>query len=108
MYSTAMQWGITRNRKLGEDMKMFNVFNLLKWTMVWTATWSMTISPVAIGQEAKRVSKQQMQTVIDQLGLNKQITLGEFYQKNKYLFPARIQKEIEPLFANFKNQLMPT
>lgn len=88
-------------------MKMFNVFNLLKWTMVWTATWSLTMSPVAIGQEAKRVSKQQMQLVMDQLGLNKQITLGEFYQKNKYLFPARIQKEIEPLFTNFKNQLMP-
>lgn len=108
MRPAAMQWWHTRNRKLGEDMKMFNAFNLIKWTMVWTAAWSMTMSPVAIGQEAKKVSKQHMQAVMNQLGLNKQITLGEFYQKNKYLFPDRIQKKIEPLFVNFKNQLMPT
>ena len=89
-------------------MRKFNVLNFFKWMTVWTATWTMLISPVAMGQEAQKVSKQQMQSVMDQLGLNKQITLGEFYKKNKYLFPPRIQKEIEPLFTQFKNQLMPT
>ena len=76
--------------------------------MVWTATWTMLVSPLAMAQESKRVSKQEMQKVVDQLGLNKQITLGEFYKKNKELFPARIQKQIEPLFTNFKNQIMPS
>lgn len=89
-------------------MKILNLFSFLRWTMVWTATWTMMVSPLAMGQEANRVTKQQMQMIMDQLGLNKQITLGEFYKKNKHLYPERIQKEIEPLFTNFKNQLMPT
>lgn len=89
-------------------MRISRVFNFLKWTTVSTATWTMLMAPVAMGQEAKRVSKQQVQTVVNQLGLNKKITLGEFYTKNKDLFPPRVQKEIEPLFMNFKNQLMPS
>ena len=81
---------------------------ILKWIMVWTSTLTMLASPVAMGQEAERVSKKQMQAVMDYLGLNKQMTLGEFYKKNKHLYPERIQKDIEPLFMSFKNQLMPT
>jgi len=82
-------------------------FNVLKWGTVWISTWTMLMSPVALGVEAKRVSKQQIQVVMEQLGLNKQITLGEFYKKNKHLFPPRIQKEVQPFMSAFKNQLMP-
>ncbi len=89
-------------------LKRVGLNSFLRWSMAWTATWTMIISPVALGQEANRVTKKQMQLVMDQMGLNKQITLGEFYTKNKHLFPERIQKDIEPLFMNFKNQLMPT
>ena len=80
----------------------------LRWIAVWTATWTMLATPVAMGQEAKRVSKSQMQSVVDELGLNKQITIGEFYQKNKALLPDRIKKEIEPFFMANKNMMMPT
>lgn len=89
-------------------MRILNLMGLLKWMMVWTSTLTMLASPVAMGQEADRVTKKQMQSVMDYLGLNKQMTLGEFYKKNKHLYPERIQKEIEPLFMSFKNQLMPT
>jgi hypothetical protein len=89
-------------------MNIFNTFNILKWALVWTATWSMTMAPLAVAQEAKKVSKAEMQSALDQMGLNKQITLGEFYKKNRYLFPDRIRKEIEPLFMANKNVMMPT
>ena len=75
---------------------------------VHLACLTMVFTPVAMGQEAKRVSKAKMQTAIDMLGLNRQMTVGEFYQKNKYLFPPRIQKQIEPMMTAFKNQMMPT
>lgn len=89
-------------------MRILNLMGLLRWMMVWMSTLTMLASPVAMGQEADRITKKQMQMVMDQLGLNKQMTLGEFYKKNKHLYPERIQKEIEPLFMSFKNQLMPT
>lgn len=76
--------------------------------MVWTATWTMMMSPVAYGQLAKKVTKVEMQTILEQMGLNKQITMGEFYNKNKYLIPDRIRKEVEPVFLANKNMMMPT
>lgn len=76
--------------------------------MVWTSIWTMTMSPVALGQQAKQVTKSEMQAALDQMGLNKQMTLGEFYKKNKYLFPERIRKEIEPMFMANKNMMMPS
>ncbi len=89
-------------------MRIRHLMGLLRWLMVWTSTLTMLVSPVAMGQEAERVTKKQMQAVMDYLGLNKQMTLGEFYKKNKHLYPERIRKDIEPLFMSFKNQLMPT
>ncbi len=71
------------------------------------ALFTMVMAPVAQGAQVENFSKVQMQNVLDQMGLNKQITIGEFYNKNKHLFPARIQKEIEPMMMNNKNQMMP-
>ncbi len=71
------------------------------------ALFTMVMAPVAQGAEVENFTKSQMQNVLDQMGLNKQITIGEFYQKNKNLFPTRIQKEIEPVMMQNKNQLMP-
>ncbi|MBY0553422.1 hypothetical protein K2P97_02765 [bacterium] len=52
-------------------MKWFKTLNIFKWTMVWTSIWTMTMSPVALGQQAKQVTKNEMQTALDQMGLNK-------------------------------------
>ena len=42
------------------------------------------------------------------MGLNKSMTFGEFFEKNKGLYPPRIQKMLEPLVAKFKNEPMPS
>lgn len=83
------------------------ILKLLRWTTTWIAIWTMLISPVAAGRLAGKVSKQQLQTAINQMGLNKQMTLGQFYQKNENLYPERIKKQIKPFFEKFKNQPMP-
>lgn len=72
------------------------------------AVGALLLPPVAMAQEAKRITKQRMQAVIDQLGLSKQMTVGEFYTKNKHLFPPQIQKKIQPLLMANKNQIMPS
>lgn len=87
---------------------MRNIRSFLKWVLVWTSTWSMLMSPLAMGQQAKKISRQEMQGYINQLGLNKSITAGEFYQKNKHLFPKRIQKDVEAIFMTYKNAPMPS
>ncbi|MBC7466582.1 MAG: hypothetical protein H7256_11380 [Bdellovibrio sp.] len=88
-------------------MKFFKFKTSVTWLATWFSVATMVMSPVAQGQEAKNISKQQMQSVFDQLGLNKQTTVGEFFQKNKALFPERVRKEIEPLLAGYKNVMMP-
>lgn len=72
------------------------------------ALFTMVMSPVAMGREAQKITVKQLQDGLTQMGLNKQTTFGEFYAKNKNLFPERVQKELEPFIANYKNQLMPT
>lgn len=83
------------------------IVNHLKWTAVWTAIWSMTLAPVAMGEEAQKVSVAKMQEAVQAVGLDQKITLGEFYKKNKELFSPRVQKLIEPVVAKFKNEYMP-
>lgn len=72
---------------------------------------TMVFSPVAMGKqaqaEAERLSKAQLEQFIQEFGLNKSMTVGEFYSKNKDKFPSRIQKMIEPLMTQFKNEAMP-
>lgn len=67
----------------------------------------MTFSPVALGQEAKRISQVQLEDAVIGLGLNRQMTVGEFYKKNKYLVPDRLKKDIEAIVNVAKNQPMP-
>src|SRR5437868_915475 len=72
------------------------------------AVFTMVMSPVALGAEAQQqFTAKRMQAGLDELGLNKQMTLSQFYQKNKDLFPPRVQKEMEQLIAENKNQMMP-
>lgn len=88
-------------------MKFFNFKIQMTWLATWVSVVTMVTSPVAMGQEAQKISKQQVQSYIEQMGLNKPMTVGEFYKKNKYLFPDRITKELEPILANYKNVMMP-
>ena len=72
---------------------------------------TMIFSPVAFGQQAKsnqeQMSKAQLEQIVQQLGLNKSMTFGEFYKKNKEYYPPRVQKMVEQLLVRFKDEPMP-
>jgi hypothetical protein len=82
-----------------------------KWLLLTTSVFTMVMMPVTEGQAAQtradEISKNQVQNALTTLGLNKSMTLGEFYKKNKYLYPVRIQKMIEKFVALNKDYVMP-
>lgn len=88
-------------------MRLNKILNFTKWIMVWLSVSSLTTSPLAMGSEAHKVTKQQMQSYIKQLGLNHKMTLGEFFEKNKYLFSKKVLDEVQPMFEAYKDQPMP-
>ena len=85
--------------------------NKLKIKSQWLATWLSVItlitSPVALGTEAEKISKQQAVEALKQMGLDKEITVGEFYKNTKDLYPERIRAQIEPVLMKYKNMKMP-
>ncbi len=85
-----------------------SVFKFSKWMSAWTAVVTMVMTPVAMGKEVENISMQTMQNALNEAGLNKSLTYGEFFEKNKSVLPERIQKQIAPVIAKFKNQKMPS
>jgi len=85
-----------------------NFFKKIQILSVVVSLFTMVISPVAMGAQAERLSKNNIQSAFEKLGLNKSITIGDFYKKNKDLFPEGLQKQIEPFADQFKNQQMPS
>lgn len=83
------------------------IFTLFKWITTWAAIWTMLMSPLAAGRVAQKVTKQQLQTALNKVGLNKQMTVGQFYKQNEHLYPDRVKNMIQPFFEKFKNQPMP-
>ena len=79
----------------------------IRWSLAWVSVGTMVWTPVAMGQEAQRITQQQIQGALDTIGLNRQMTVGEFYTKNKELFPERIRQDLEPALMKFKNERMP-
>lgn len=79
----------------------------IRWSLTWVSVGTMVWTPVAMGQEAQRITQQQIQGALDTIGLNRQMTVGEFYIKNKELFPERIRRDLEPALMKFKNERMP-
>ncbi len=85
-----------------------NLQKLTKFAATMGALFTMVMSPVALGREAQKITVKQLQAGLDEAGLNRQITVGEFYKKNKNLVPERLRKEFETFVSAYKNQLMPT
>ena len=88
-------------------MKFCKLKVQLKWLTTWLSVATLVISPVALGQEAEKISKQQVISAIKQMGLDKQITVGEFFENTKDLYPERIRSQIEPVLKLYKNVMMP-
>ncbi|MBC7420726.1 MAG: hypothetical protein H7328_08360 [Bdellovibrio sp.] len=92
-------------------MKMKSNKNSLLKCLRWTAAnlaWSvMAFSPVALGKEAENISKQNLENFVKETGLNKKITLGEYWQKVKADAPAFLRKDLDAYIEKNKNLLMP-
>lgn len=90
---------------------MNTILKKINGLLVTVSMATMVFSPVAMGKqaqaEAEKISKAQLEQFVQEFGLNKSMTVGEFYKKNKDQFPPRIQKMIEPLMTQFKNEAMP-
>lgn len=85
--------------------------NIIRWTLLKTSIVTMVLAPVSQGLAAQNqmneISKAKVIESLAQMGLNKSTTYGEFYKKNKDIFPPRLQKELASYFENNKNELMP-
>ncbi|MBC7456682.1 MAG: hypothetical protein H7235_00270 [Bdellovibrionaceae bacterium] len=85
--------------------------NIPKWILTHLSVLTMVLMPVAQGLAAEKqqqdISKAMVQNAIYEMGLNKSTTYGEFFKKNKDKYPPRLQKELEPYFAQFSDQMMP-
>ena len=88
-------------------MKFNNLKIKSQWIITWLSVATLITSPVALGAEAEKISKQQVVSALKQMGLDKEITIGEFYKNTKDLYPERIRAQIEPVLMKYKNMKMP-
>ncbi|MBC7458878.1 MAG: hypothetical protein H7235_11400, partial [Bdellovibrionaceae bacterium] len=93
-------------------MKQNNMFkrSLLKiasWTLVHTSWITMTLSPVAMGQQAEKNSVDYYKQQVHEIGLDKKITAKEFWEKVKNDLPGYAYFEIEQAVKQNPNALMP-
>lgn len=92
-------------------MMMKMILKKINALLVTISLSTMVFSPVALGQQAQasqeQMSKAQLEQIVQQLGLNKSMTFGEFYKKNQGYYPPRVQKMVEQLLVKFKDEPMP-
>ena len=88
----------------GSTMKLLK---LVTWSAAHVAWLTMSISPLAVGAEAQRMSKQNLQKYVQESGLAKKITYGEFWEKTKVYYPGFVYSEMESFFKQNKNLIMP-
>lgn len=85
--------------------------NLMRWILAQVSVVTMVMMPVAQGQAAQtqqqEISKAMVSSAIYEMGLNKSITYGEFFRKNKDKYPVRLQKKLAPYFSKFEKMPMP-
>ena len=88
-----------------------NFKNIPKWILTQLSILTMVLMPVAQGHAAEKqqqeISKAMVQNAIVEMGLNKSITYGEFFKKNKDKYPPRLQKELAAYFEKFASTPMP-
>lgn len=82
------------------------ISNFTSWTAAHAAWISMAISPLALGKEAEAISQKNFQTYIDEAGLNKKTTLGEFFEKTKFYYPASVYNDLKDYVDKNKNMVM--
>lgn len=86
---------------------LMNILKQLQWVAAHLSWLTMVFSPVALGAEAEKLSKQQLAQMIQEFGLNKKSTVGEFWQKSKAYYPPHIYQELEQFVKLNPNLEMP-
>jgi len=84
------------------------IIRSFKFFLSYISVLTMVLTPVAQGAQAESVPKETLQNAINEIGLNRQMTIGEFFQKNKHLLTDGIRKQVEPMMEKYKDQMMPT
>lgn len=84
-----------------------NYFKYVKWALAQAACMTMVFSPVALGREAQELNRKYLEQSVKYFGLEKKITLGEFWEKSKSYMPGYVYKDLEQFVQNNKNMLMP-
>jgi hypothetical protein len=77
------------------------------WIAAFLSCFTMVFAPVSMGQESEKLTKQSIHQTLVELGLDKKITLGEFWEKSKSTVPGYIYKDLEAFVKENKNRLMP-
>lgn len=88
-------------------MKSSQVMSGLKWTTTALSLFTMVFSPVAMGREAERMSRQQVERYIVEFGLHRKETVGQFWDKSKFYAPANLYAGIQKYVNENKNMTMP-
>ncbi len=86
-------------------LKLLNRY--VRWTAVNLSCLTMVLSPVAMGRETEAISQKQLQQYLQEFGLDKKTTLGEFWEKSKAYYPGFIYKDLEKFVQENKNLQMP-
>ncbi|AGH95519.1 hypothetical protein A11Q_1303 [Pseudobdellovibrio exovorus JSS] len=82
-------------------------FKAIKTTAIATACWTMVFSPVALGQQAERISREEVAQSIKELNLNRNTTLDHFWKNIKAYTPGYSYKNIDDFVKQNKNAKMP-
>lgn len=83
------------------------LLKLGQYSAAFLASATMAFSPVAMGKQAEKVSKQSITENIRYYGLNKTQTVNQFWQKIKAEVPGPLYKGLESVAKNNKNVKMP-
>lgn len=78
-----------------------------KWAAAYLSCLTMVFAPVAMGKEAEEMTQKSVQQLVKDLGLDKKMTLGEFWEKNKALVPGYVYRDLENFVKQNKNMQMP-
>lgn len=78
-----------------------------KWMAVYLSCLTMIFTPMALGKEAEALTKNKLQQIIKEFGINKKISLGEFWENSKFYMPGYIYKDLEIFVKENKNLQMP-
>ena len=83
------------------------LLKFVTWSAAHVAWLTMSISPLAVGAEANRISKQNLQQYMQEAGLNRSTTFGQLWEKTKPYYPGYLYKQMETLSLQNKNVEVP-